>query len=405
MGYKNQAIQGVSWLGAQRIVTRVLSFGRTALLARLLTPSQFGTFGIAIIVLSFMEIVTETGINVFLTQKKETIDKYINTAWVVSILRGSIISIIIFLSAPLISGFFNTPQATNLLMIISLVPLLRGFINPSIVIFVKDLHFKKEFLYRTSVFFVESIFTIVFVLVFESFYGLAYGLVVGSLYEVVLSFIIIKPRPTFQFTKLQFREVVGRGKWLTLAGVFNYLYHNGDDIVVGRLLGTSSLGLYEMAYRISMLPITEISNTISKVTFPIFVKINEDRVRMRHAYYKSITAIALIVIPMGLIFFIFPTQIIKIVLGEQWVEAGSVLQVLAIFGVIQSLAISIVSPLYALDKQEYITVITLVSLVGLGVTIVPFVQTYGLVGAGYSALVGSLLSLPFSIYYLRKVLF
>jgi len=95
MGYTKQTIKGISWIGAFRIVTRIISFARTALLARLLTPRDFGVFGIATLVLSFLEIVTETGINIILVQKKENINEFINTAWVTSIIRGVLISIFI----------------------------------------------------------------------------------------------------------------------------------------------------------------------------------------------------------------------------------------------------------------------------------------------------------------------
>lgn len=403
MGYKKEAIKGFSYLGAFRIITRGLSFVRTAIIARILSPSQVGVFGIATIVLSFMEILTETGINIFLIQRKDEIDKYISTAWVTSIGRGVVIGLIIFLWAPFVATFYQIQDSLAVLQLIAVVPIIRGFINPSVAKFLKELSFHKEFYYRTSIFFIESIVSVLLILWYPTTLSLVWGLVIGAAFEVVLSFFISTPRPRLQFESDKLLEVIGRGKWLTLTGIFNYLYHNGDDLVVGKLLGTSSLGLYDMAYKISMLPISEGSDVVGKVMFPVMSKISDDIPRLKRAYFQSVLLITGIVIPLGVVFFLFPKEIISIVLGDKWLSASGALQVLAVFGVIRAISISVVSPLYALEKQEYVTVITLISFAGMLVTIFPFVTRWGIVGAGYAALFGTLISLPAIFYYVRKV--
>ena len=156
MGYKKDVIKGISWLSSFRILTRGISFIRTAIIARILSPEQFGIFGIAVIVLAFVEMLTETGINIFLIQKKESIDKYIDTAWVTSIVRGIVIAVIMVIAAPFIASFYQSQQVTTLIYVASLVPFIRGFINPSIAKFIKDLQFKQEFVYRTSIFVIQD---------------------------------------------------------------------------------------------------------------------------------------------------------------------------------------------------------------------------------------------------------
>jgi len=93
-------------MGGLRVSTRLLAFVKIAILARILTPSQFGLFGIALLVLAFLETMTESGINIFLIQEKAKLERYNDTAWLVSIFRGLLISLIIFLSADAISSFF-----------------------------------------------------------------------------------------------------------------------------------------------------------------------------------------------------------------------------------------------------------------------------------------------------------
>ena len=403
MGYTTAAIKGISWIGFFRLATRGISYVRIAILARILTPSQFGAADIVLLTLSITEIFTETGINIFLIQQKEKIDKYISTAWVVSIVRGLLIALVILIFASSITQFFNSQIVYNLLIVSIFVPILRGFINPSVAKFIKDLQFRKEFYYRTSIFFIESVASVFFVFILQSPIAIIYGLIFGALFEIIFSFLIAKPHPRFKFEGELFRQVISRGKWLTATGIFNYLYHNGDNIVVGKLLGTGALGLYQRAYSISMLPITEVSDTFGKVTLPVYVKMSDDIARLRRAYLRSLLTISAIVVPAGALIFMFPELVIKIILGSQWVDAAPVLQILTIFGVIRAISMSSLSAIYAVKRQEFVSQITFVSFMGLIVTIIPFVNMWGLVGAAYSALFGTLISLPLIVYYLNKI--
>jgi PST family polysaccharide transporter len=120
MGYFKTTISNVSWSAGQRWSIRGLTFVRIAILARLLLPSQFGLVSIATLVLGFLEIFTETWINVFLIQEKDDIAPFINTAWIISIIRGSLIGLIIILFSPLISAFFHSPASLPIIMTIAL---------------------------------------------------------------------------------------------------------------------------------------------------------------------------------------------------------------------------------------------------------------------------------------------
>lgn len=404
MGYKKEILKGVSWAGALRLSTRIVSFLRTVLLARILSPSQFGVYGIALLFTAFLEVITETGVNVILIQEKEKIEKYINSAWIVSIIRGIAISLIIFISAPFIGNFFNSPDSIFLLRLISIVPFLRGFINPASVKFQKELKFHKEFLYRFAIFSFESIVSILLAFLTHEASSLVFGLIAGVVLEVILSFTFISPKPILSWDKDYFFNIFHRGKWITLSGTFNYLFHNFDNIVVGKILGATSLGLYQMAYSISMLPITDVSDVVSKVTFPVYTIISGDKTRLRNAFFKTIFFVSLITIPFGLVIVLFPYEIVKIVLGQKWLGIVDVLRVLVIFGVIRAISGSTSALFLSVEKQKYVTIVTLVSILGLGFTIVPLVLNMGIYGAGLSALIGSLVAVPFMGYFTFKIL-
>ncbi len=404
MGYTRATIKGISWIAGIRGITRIISIARTAILARILTPSDFGFFAIASLVLTLVELLTETGINVVLTQKKEEINKYIDTAWVVSILRGVLISMAIFIAAPFIASFFNAAGAKNLLLLISIVPLVRGFINPSVVKFTKDLQFNKEFFYRVSIFSIEYMVSIVWAIFSPSAESLVMGLIAGAMIEVFLSFILARPFPKISFEKKKFFEIIHVGKWLTSAGLLNFGFVNGDDIVVGRVLGATSLGLYDIAYRFSMLPITEVSDVIGKVTFPVYVKIAEDKNRLWKAFLKSFFVIAGVSICIASVLILFPELIIKVALGDQWASAAPILQILAIVGMFRAIIFSLMTPLYALGLQKKMTIITAVSFIGMISVIVPLVYYFGVLGAAYASLFGTIITLPY-VVYLGKTIF
>ncbi|MEK7572930.1 MAG: lipopolysaccharide biosynthesis protein [Patescibacteria group bacterium] len=405
MGYTRDAIRGVGWVGLLRLFTRLVSFVRMIILARILSPSQFGIFGVAILATALLEVFTETGVNVILVQEKEDIKKYINSAWIISIVRGVLIALVIFSSAPFIANFFKSPESKILLQIISVVPLIRGFVNPFSVKFQKYLEFHKEFWYRFVIFLVDAIVSISFAFITKNAMSLVFGLIAGALLEVILSFLLIKPVPYLSFNKEYITKIFHRGKWVTLSGIFNYLYHNADNIIVGKILGIASLGLYEMAYRISLLPITEVADVVQKVVFPVYTKISGDKERLRKAFAKTLISVSIFSIPFGITIFLFAKDIVLLLLGAQWVSIIPVLRILSIFGVIRAISGSSSALFLSVSKQEYVTVATFISISGLLITIVPLVLHFGILGAGISALIGTLISVPVFTFYSFKILY
>lgn len=403
MGYLKIAAKGASWIGGLKLFARLLSILRTVIIARILSPSQFGIFGIATIALSLIETFTETGINVVLVQKKEGIEKYISTAWAISITRGVLIFLVIFLSAGFVANFFKSKEAYPLLILVSFVPLIRGFINPAIAKFQKELKFHKEFYYRSSILITETLISLFLVFLTKDPISLVWGMFGGAIFEVIISFIVAKPYPGINFNKIIFKEIISQSKWITSSGIFSYLFSNGDNIVVGRVMGAASLGIYDMAYSIALLPTTEVAEVVSKVTFPVYVQISDDRKRLRNAYLKTTFLIGLLTIPIALAFFFFPTQLIMIFLGQKWLSAASVLQVMSVFAVIIGIFSPVGSVFYAVKKQKYNFIISFIAFSVMILLIYPLVLKWGLVGAGIAATIGALSPLPLLFIFLYKI--
>src|SRR3972149_9018400 len=404
MGYTKQALKGISWMSLFRVISKIFFFLKIAILARVLTPSQFGVFGIASIVLALLEILTETGINIILIQAKKDIKEYLSSAWVVSIIRGIFIFLIIILLSPFISSFFNTPDAFGILLLISLVPLIRGFINPAEIQFRKELNFKYEFWFRTILFLVDATVAIIFALITQSVYSLVIGLLAGALLEVMLSFVLIKPTPKLKLNSNYLKDILHKGKWITAYGIFNYLSENGDNIFVGKMLGSSSLGIYQMAYKLSILPISEVSDVVSQVVFPVYSKIEQDTKRLLKAYFKTMALTILGAVVIGGIIFLFPKEIVTIILGSQWLLAVPVLKVLSIYGIFRTLSGPSSALFLAKGKQNYVTLMNFIRFATIVITIYPFVLMFGMVGAGYSVLISVLIELPVIVFFIIRIL-
>lgn len=403
MGYKTKVFKSVGWVSAFKVLSRLASFLKIAVIARILTPAQFGVFGIASLLLAFLEIITETGINIILIQESNDIKKYINSAWVVSIFRGFFLCFMIIILSPFIVYFFNSPNAQSIILLISLVPLIKGFINPAIIRFQKELKFKYEFIFRSSVFLSDVFFTVVFVFLTHSTYGLILGLISGALLEVFLSFIFVRPLPKFSFDRNYINQIFHKGKWVTAFSIFGYFGDQGDNIVVGKLLGTQGLGIYQMIFKISILPLSEISDSINRVVFPVYAKIEKDRKRLKKAFVKTTFFISLLTFSLGLIIFIYPKEIILMILGNNWLTGSAALRILSIYGIIRSINGSVTALFFAIKKQSYVTVMSFVRLVVLAVIILPLVLSYGIIGAAYAALFSAIFEIIIVIYFLQKV--
>lgn len=402
MGYFQQSLKGVGWVAALRGSTRAIALIKAALIARILLPAEFGLFGIAFFTLAFLEVLTETGVNTVLLQKKQGIKDFLPTALSISILRAIFIATVLFFCAPFVANFFKLPEATGLIRATSLVSLLRGFINPSIVLFQKNLEFGRDFVFRASVFSFDAVVAILVTYITRSPMGLVWGLVAGVILEIILSYLMIKPRvwPAWRGEKAKY--IIRRGKWMTGAGIFQFFFREGDDAVVGRTLGSSALGLYQMAYKIATLPISEVADVLAKVTLPVFVKIGSDKARLKKAYFKTTLAVSAFAFFAGVGLIIFAELLVRIILGENWLAAVPALQVVSVYAILRASLQPSLTLLISLDKQENLTMITLVGIVAMFVSIFPLVNLYGIVGAGISTIVGVVIQLPLTYYYVKK---
>lgn len=406
MGYFRQAIISVSWVSAFRVSNRVLAFVRTAILARLLTPTQFGDFGIAAMILAFVEIFTETGINVFLVQQEdeEAVHNYLNTAWVISIIRGFAIALMVALASGPISHFFQNESSRPLILLIAFVPLIRGFINPAIAKFQKHLKFHQEFYFRTLITVADAVAALTVAFFYHTPAGLIWGLIAGAVVEVIASNLWVRPTPKFRATKQQVKEILSSGKWVTSAGIAAYFAGKGPDISIGKLLSTQSLGIFQMAYKFSILFVDELVEMVNRVAFPIYTRIGGDRKRLKKAFLRTYFSFAISVSLLMVVVSFLATPIVNIMLGPAWIDTTTYLRLLCLVGVAIAFGAP-TNPLFlAVKKQNYLTHVVLAQLFVFIIMVIPAIAHPNLERIILAFLASIVASLPLRTYYAYRIL-
>ncbi len=392
MGYTAKAIQGFGWHTIFKITTTGLSALKVIIVARILSPADFGLFSLATIALGLTEAFTETGINITLLQSKRSISYYIDTAWVIAIIRGLVIALIMGLASLIMRQYYSEPTLLPLITLAAFVPLIKGFINPNIVSLQKDLSFFWDSVYRIALSLIESVSAVVLVYFFHSVFGLIFAMIISATFEVIVSFLFFRLRPRFNYKSTRAKEVFDQMKWLNISSVLGYLHENLDNILIGKLAGTTNLGYYHNAYALSHKPNYELAQSVHHSTLPVYTKINQNRKRFAKAFLRSsLSSLGLFVVA-SLPFLVFP-QLITWLLGPQWQPAVSLIRPLIMAGLLQSFAMLTYTFLIAQAKYKAMNWHLFSTTVLMAIFIVVLTPHYGLLGTVWGVLLSRVITL------------
>lgn len=395
--FRTHVIRGVSWTSIARFSEKGIGYIRIAILARLLSPADFGVFGIVLLILSLVETLSETGIAESLIQKKGEVDKDIPTVWSIYILRGLVLATLVFLATPKISDFFDLSDS-KVLLVAAVVLMIRGFTNPSILLWRKKLEFKKEVLYQLAGSICEAIVAISSAVYFKSYWALLLGFSAKIVFQVTLS-LLLAPIYKLGLNRRVIGQLYRFGRWINANSILSFATHEGDDIVVGKMLGTYQLGLYQNAYKFSLVPVT--GNVFSHIAFPIISSQTRLKDKLEKTY-KLAWAVAYVSFAIGGIIWLFPQEITLILLGSNWLEMASVLQILIIYGVLRSIG-SILGQFFPAIGKPYIN--TQINLIKLCLVFIPLffaINQAGLIGAAVVVVFASLCANAIQLYRLKS---
>ena len=396
--------RGTFWVFTLRIIDRLFKLVRIIILARILSPDDFGIFGIALLVLSILSSFSQTGFSQALIQKKEDIRSYLDTAWTVRVIRAVLIAIVVFFLAKPAASFFGAPGAEHIIRVIGFSIIIQSLGNIAVLYFQKELKFHKFFKYQFIGTVVDFAVVIVAVYLLKSVWALVLGLLAGTFTRCIMSYVIEPYRPKFRFVKSQARELFGFGKWVLGSGILIFFIIQGDDIFVGGLLGATMLGFYQMAYRISNTPTTETTHVISQVSFPLYAKLQEDLPRLRDAYLKVLQLVTLISFPLTGFIIVLAPEFTRVFLGEQWMPIVPAMQVLALAGLLRSIITTTIPLFRATGKPKIETRWQIVRLIVIVIIIYPLTIKYGILGTSIAIVLSAFISsIGFCIQAIKMV--
>ena len=388
--FSQRAVRGGVWVVALRIIGRVFDITKLIILARILAPSDFGLMGIALLTMATLKTFSQTGFQQALIQKKDNIESYLNSAWTVLILRGVILLTILFFIAPYVAIFFKTPQAGSIIQVIGFALLIEAFTNIGVVYFQKELEFNKQFFYRLSGTLVDFIVAVSVAFILGSVWALVFGLLAGNLARCMISYFIHSYRPHLSLDLGKAKELFDFGRWILGSSILVFLVTQGDDIFVGKLLGVAALGFYQMAYRISNAPATEIVHVISQVTFPTYSKLQDNLPKLREAFLKVLQLTSFVSIPLAGGIFILAPEFTRIFLTQKWMPMVPAIQVLVLAGLVRSIG---ATPVFSsVGKPKIETKWQVIRLLVLITFIYPFTIRWGISGASVAVFLSTLVS-------------
>lgn len=397
-----RVVHGGAWMFVLRILQQILAFVRLVVLARILSPGDFGILGLALLATRIVRIFTETGFDEALVQRQGDIKPHLNAAWTVHVFRGLILFGLMFVGAPYLVQLLNNPNdpldlptTISVLRVISISFLLGGFANIGVVHFRKDMQFNKYFVQQICGVLVDVTVSIILLIIMRDVWALIWGKLAGELVRFVLGYIMHPFRPRIRFDGARVRELWVYGKWGLGIAVIGFLITEGDDFLVLKILGPTMAGLYLMAHKIGWMPITEITSVISQVAFPAYAKVQGNLPRLRDAYLKVLKFTAFLSFPFAVMLIVLGEEFTVLFMKEKWRPMVPALQLLATMAIVTSLA-TCAAPLFrALGRPKIVTYLILVKLFFLAVLIYPLITYWGITGAAAAVLFSTLLTQPF----------
>ncbi len=393
MSLGRQAATGAVWNYAAFLVSKGLLFVATLVLARLLSPAEFGLVGMALLVITLLDIVRDFGIGSALIYRQDDGHSAANLSFFLSIGIGVILFSANFLLAPLAADFFKTsgPSETatvaSLLQILGLSLLFSSLGSTHDALLQKSIDYRKRMVPEVGRTLIKGLLQVGLALAGFGVWSLVIGQVVGEACATLLLWIVMPWRPRLKFERKLVRPMLSYGTQLTMVGGLGTLLSDVDYLVIGGLLGEIALGLYTLAFRIPELLIKNLAQAVSTVAFPVAARLQSDMDALRSAYLKMQRYMLAILAPLGFGLYAITPALIHILFGDRWEPAIPVMQILSIYMLLGGINHWPGVVYKAVGKPGILNVLSLVKLAMLVPTLWWCAANYGIVGVAWGQLV------------------
>ncbi len=302
-----------------RLIARVMDLLTMLVLARLLSPADFGFVAIAMIVVFITEAALELPLSQALVRLPKIEDSYYDTAFTLGLLRGLVLCAIICACAVPFARFYHHPGLAPLICALSIAPAARGLLNPRMAKFAKELNFKWEFLFELSGKFCAFLLGMTIALLTRSYWAIAIGTITAPAATTILSYCLKPFRP--RITLSDWRVFVDFLGWISVSQVIMAVNWQSDQLLLGKLMRPAQLGLFSTANNVANIPLLALFAPVLRPLLSAFAMVKDDPKRLQRVYREASTAIVTIGLPLMAWQSLAAGPIIRLLLGPKWVNA------------------------------------------------------------------------------------
>jgi lipopolysaccharide exporter len=398
-----EVFRGTKWYAAMRWSIRGLGFISSAILARLLIPEDFGLVAIVLVILGFISLIFDFGVNWALLQNNKATDDDFDTAWTIRLCEGLALAVLLAAFSSLIASSYGDIRLEAICQLMAVGVLIRAFENTGTIKLLKDMRFSKDFLNNVIPKVISTFITISLAFYYRSYMALVIGSVLHNLMVVIISYIIVSFRPKFSLKKLS--EIWGFSQWVLVRNAAQYISEKGDLLLLAMFTTPTRIGYYKWGTELSFMAISEVQHPFGRALIPGLVKIKDDHDRLIGAYLKALGMLTLVAVPVALGFGGVAKEFIPIFLGggEKWLPIVPLVEGLVIYAMLTSLYTTSSDFLTITGNVRYTAFIWWVQALVTIAALYPAYQLAGLEGVAYSrAFIGLIMFFVVSLLVAQK---
>ncbi|WP_158624851.1 lipopolysaccharide biosynthesis protein [Gynurincola endophyticus] len=396
--------RGIKWSLLDQISKQFVTILLSAILSRLILPNEFGILGMVTIAVGFLQILRDAGLGASVIFKKEITNTELNSIFWVNVILGTFCAAVLFMSADFLAAYYEEDILSGIVKVISVTFIIGGAgIVPEALI-QKRLDFKSYFFRNLVVSILSGAVGIYFAYLNYGVWALVIQQIVMISLNTIVNFYIAKWKPALELNLNVLKPHLKYSLPLLGDNSLNYWVRNLDNLLIAKTLGATSLGLYNRAYSLMMLPIRQISATFTRVLFPSFSIIQDNHPLIWSQYGKLISVIATVTFPLMLLLGIYAHPIIRVLYGENWLGIVPIFQVLCALGALQAIGTLSGAIYNAIGKTALMFKIGLVVKTFLIISFLIGINLGGIMGLVWAYLIASTFGFIIESYYVSRSL-
>jgi O-antigen/teichoic acid export membrane protein len=339
ISFKQQVVSGVKWTAFGNVSRQALQFVIIAVLARLLSPEDFGLVAMILLLVEFATLFSELGFGAALIQKKELEERHLSSVFWVNVGAGLLLTALFALGAPLVAAFYDEPALAPLTIALSLSFLLGAFNTVQAMLCRRDMAFRRLALFFIIPMIIGGVAGLGLALAGFGVWALVGRYLVQQAAQTAIMWHMTAWKPRFMFDWQAVRELSGFSLNMVGFRTLTYWTRSTDTLLMGRFTDAASLGLYNRAFSTLVMPVTQVTRTLALVMFPALSRIQDEPARVRNIVLRSYRLIALITLPFILGLAATAEPFIVTIYGPQWISTAPILRVMALATLTQPLIV------------------------------------------------------------------